>query len=291
MEYGNLLSGITGLIGGGLKMLTNQQNNQFAVDQMAQQQANTRANMLESESFNAQQADIARQFSAQQQTQAETYNADQASLNRQFQERMSSTAYQRSRADMVAAGLNPILAANAGGSSTPAGGSGSIGAVSGPSASVGTVGGAAGPTRSSLLEGVVSSGAELARLQPQLGILKSQEELADKDVVKREAEIGNVRQLNALIAAQRRTEEAKPELVRAQTKQTSEANANVGGFGIHGNPEHWGFDPRSLFGTGPRASGGFGMPEIKTVPGSIAETMVGTAKQLYNTFFPNSRGQ
>lgn len=94
----SLLSGASSLIGSIFSSETSAQNTQ---DQIAGQE--------------------------RMQKESESFNAGQAQINRDYQTQMSNTAFQRSRQDAQAAGLNPMVLAGMGGASTPSGSSASIG--------------------------------------------------------------------------------------------------------------------------------------------------------------------
>jgi len=107
------------------------------------------------------------------QSSANRASAKESQKQMDFQERMSSTAYQRAKADMEAAGINPLIAFSSGasGASTPAGSS---------------------ARQESTTAAGVSSALQAARLRADLENIKSQTELnqAAAQVSKINAESG-----------------------------------------------------------------------------------------------------
>lgn len=94
-----------------------------------QSQFNQRS-MLEQMGYNTLGAIAQGIYNHIENTAAMNFNSTEAMKNREWQEHMSNTAYQRAVEDMKKAGLNPILAFQNGGASTPGGSAGTISGAS-----------------------------------------------------------------------------------------------------------------------------------------------------------------
>lgn len=93
----------------------------FGIDDMLVGAAITGLGGMATNFFNSDNVDKTNAQNAANVAATNAANERQAQINRDFQERMSNSAYQRGMEDMKKAGLNPILAYQKGGASSPSG--------------------------------------------------------------------------------------------------------------------------------------------------------------------------
>lgn len=160
--------------------------------------------------FGQGSANSANANQAQQANQQSFYNMME---QQRFQERMSNTAYQRSMADMKAAGLNPILAYQQGGASSPAGGL--------ASAQAATMQNALDP----LAEGV-SSAASKAKEAEGISLIKEQAKNTVSQTDLNKASEALNKQLDSKAAQDTATSAAQMRAAIANEKNTSADTVN-----------------------------------------------------------------
>lgn len=101
LSYGNIASGLAKVAGADASLLG---------DLIRESSGISSRNSALSQAFAREQMD----FQEESSRYAMNWSAEEAANNREWQERLSNTAHRREVADLMAAGLNPILSANHG---------------------------------------------------------------------------------------------------------------------------------------------------------------------------------
>lgn len=166
--------------------------------------------------------------------QTQDYNSREAQLARDYAERMSGTSYQRARTDMLAAGLNPILAYAQGGATSPSVGAASVGTPSAPGHSAPSMikmENALGPAVSSaiqasnVIQGVQQAAAQIDQTKAQTALAGAQEAQARSVAALNAAQTVESGQRAGLIKGQRAESAMMPALRAAQTSAASASAA------------------------------------------------------------------